>query len=69
MMILVQQHSVKIKDMGKRLNRKVSETTRRKISLSLKDYYRNRRSQSAKEHKSKIQSIKMKEYWKSIPIE
>lgn len=53
--------------MGKRVNRKVSEITRRKISLSLKDYYRNRWSKAAKEQRSLRLSNSLKEYWKTIP--
>ena len=53
--------------MGKRIDRSVSEETRRKISLSLKDYYRRRISEREKIIRSSKQSESMQKYWATIP--
>lgn len=53
--------------MGKRKDRSVSEATRQKISLSLKEFYRSRWSQSAREQRSDKISARLKEYWATIP--
>ena len=48
--------------MGKRLTRKMSEETKRKISEAMKG------KKKSEEHKAAL-SASMKEYWKSIPYE
>ena len=53
--------------MSKRIDRSVSEETRRKISISLKDYYRRRISERDRIIRSSKQSAAMQRYWASIP--
>jgi hypothetical protein len=53
--------------MGKRIDRSVSEETRRKISISLKDYYRRRISDRDRIIRSSKQSESMRRYWATIP--
>ena len=55
--------------MGKRSNREVSEATRLKISKALKEFYRSKWSQSAKEQRSVRLSNRLKAYWATIPTE
>ncbi len=50
-----------------RKDRSVSEVTRLKISKSLKDFYRNKWSQAAREQRSKKLSSRLREYWATIP--
>ena len=53
--------------MSKRIDRSVSEETRKKISISLKDYYRRRISERDRIIRSSKQSESMRKYWATIP--
>lgn len=53
--------------MGKRNDRSVSEATRLKISKSLKEFYRSRWSNQAREQRSNKISTRLKAYWATIP--
>jgi len=53
--------------MGKRQDRTVSLSTRQKISTSLKEFYRSRWPQAAREQRSVRLSNKLKAYWASVP--